>query len=372
MGKIKHIEYCFGCGLCAASCPTDVISMVISEEGFYVPSIEKPEKCVKCLLCEKVCSYLNDGLASSPSDITGYVVSSKDHDVTQTCSSGGVGFEIARLLIQKGYKACGVKYSCSQNRAEHFIADNIDDFEQSKGSKYLQSYTPDAFKCFKSKDKYVVFGTPCQMDSLKRWIMTNKSADNFVLVDFFCHGVPSYHLWNNYLKYIKHLHGFSVINSVKFRDKSNGHGRNSWAMKFTSDHKSVVSSLLKDRDLFYKFFLGNECLNAACYDTCKFKYKNSSADIRIGDLWSKKYLDSGKPLSAVFANNDKARLIIDELRPVCDIKNEDVDVVAGGQMLHRLKMPKNRAMVINNLTKRRSLKFIYYYSAILKKTILKK
>ena len=55
-------------------------------------------------------------------------------------------------------------------------------------------------------------------------------------------------------------------------------------------HKRRESYYNKKRsegDLFYKFFLGNMCLGRACYKDCKFKYLNSAADIRIGDLLGK-------------------------------------------------------------------------------------
>ena len=46
----------------------------------------------------------------------------------------------------------------------------------------------------------MVSGTPCQIDSLRRYINKMKCQENFVLLDFFCHGVPSKFVWDKYIK----------------------------------------------------------------------------------------------------------------------------------------------------------------------------
>jgi coenzyme F420-reducing hydrogenase beta subunit len=365
--KVINNGCCYGCGVCVVSCPKDVMGMTLSDEGFYVPVILNEDKCVNCGLCRKVCAYLNNGLSRPSLNVKGFVAYSKDEKVQRNCSSGGVGFEIAKLLVEKEYKACGVKYSSVNERAEHFVSNDVGGFEESRGSKYLQSYSVETFKRLKGKEKWVVFGTPCQIDSLVRWVKQRKVENNFVFVDFFCHGVPSYHLWNNYLGFNKKKYGSEVIENVKFRDKRNGHGCHSWTMSFLSGGKEVVSSKRKDKDLFYRLFLSNECLNKACYEDCKYKNQNSSADIRIGDLWSRKYQESENALSAVFANTDQGRQIIEQLHDRCVIEEEDLEIVSDGQMTYVLKRSGIRARVIRDLSKGRSLKAIGFYIMVIHK-----
>lgn len=107
------------------------------------------------------------------------------------CSSGGVGFEISKILLEQGYKICGVRYNPTLNRAEHYISVSKEELVQSAGSKYIQSYTVDGFRSIDRKEKYLVVGTPCQIDSFRRYIRKNHIEENFILMDFFCHGVPS-------------------------------------------------------------------------------------------------------------------------------------------------------------------------------------
>lgn len=117
---------------------------------------------------------------------------------------------VTRLVVtcsKDGYKVCAVRYNAQENRAEHYIATNEDELAASMGSKYIQSYTVDGFKAINRKEKNLVIGTPCQIDSFRRYIKRFKVEDNFVLVDFFCHGVPSKLGWNKYLADIEKTTG---------------------------------------------------------------------------------------------------------------------------------------------------------------------
>lgn len=49
-------------------------------------------------------------------------------------SSGGVGFEIARYLLEKDYVAIVCGYNSSERRAKHFLANTIDELKASVGS----------------------------------------------------------------------------------------------------------------------------------------------------------------------------------------------------------------------------------------------
>ena len=54
-----------------------------------------------------------------------------------------------------------------RNVAEHYVASSLEELLQSKGSKYIQSYTVDGFRSINKNDKYLVVGTPCQIDSFR-------------------------------------------------------------------------------------------------------------------------------------------------------------------------------------------------------------
>lgn len=324
--NISHIHNCFGCGVCSIACGQKIIDIRLNEDGFYEPFITQPEKCTQCGLCHDVCSFSHDDLALKTVKTKSYAGWSNDEDVRQNCSSGGVGFELEKTFINQGNKVCGVRYNAKLNRAEHYIAHTIEELIASCGSKYIQSYTVEGLKTISRKEKYLVTGTPCQIDSFRRYIQRFKIEDNFILVDFFCHGVPSKLMWDKYLQNIEKVTGKTI--SATWRNKRTG-WHDSWAMAITGEISSVYSRISKG-DMFYQLFLSDSCLGKACYHNCKFKYKQSSADIRIGDLWGKTYLHDEKGVSAVITFTEKGNNLLHQTN--CSLKEHPFDVVAEGQM----------------------------------------
>ena len=351
--NVSGIKDCFGCGLCATTCPRHIITIALNADGFYEPSITDESRCTNCGLCTEVCSYLHNDLSLKDRCIRSYAAWSNDTQVRRKCSSGGVGFEVGRTLIGEGYKVCGVRYNAETNRAEHYIAATVEELIPSIGSKYIQSYTMDGFKAINRKEKYLVTGTPCQIDSFRRYIQKFRCEDNFVLMDFFCHGVPSMLAWKKYIKEVEKVTG--KITYVSWRNKFTG-WHDSWAMSIDGERagkqvdwhdsynmlirekKGFYNSRLSQGDAFYRLFLGDACLGKACYEKCKFKYDQSSADIRIGDLWGKTYQDNEEGVSAAIAFTKKGDKIL--RRCHCTLVEHPFEVVAEGQMK---KAPKVRS-----------------------------
>ena len=183
--NISNIHDCYGCGVCAVVCSQKIIEISLNSDGFYEPHITDVSKCTNCGLCVDVCAYSHDELSVDNKPLKSYAAWSKEPAVRRKCSSGGVGFEIGRYLINQGYKVCGVRYNVETNRAEHYIATNVEELIPSIGSKYIQSYTVNGFKAINRKEKYLVTGTPCQIDSFRRYIRKFKKEDNFRFIRHF-------------------------------------------------------------------------------------------------------------------------------------------------------------------------------------------
>ena len=343
--NIFQIHNCYGCGVCATVCPIRIIELRLNADGFYEPFITDKSSCTDCGLCMNVCSYANDGLSLKSVCTKSYAAWSNDDKVRRKCSSGGVGFEIGRALINQGYKVCGVRYDVNKNRAEHYIATTVEELIPSIGSKYIQSYTVDGFKSIHRKEKYLVTGTPCQIDSFRRYIQKFHCEDNFVLLDFFCHGVPSMLMWRKYVAWAEAQVG--KLTYVSWRNKFTG-WHDSWAMSIDGENtgekvdwhdsynllmrekKAFLCSRLSQGDMFYRLFLGDSCLGKACYGHCKFKYTDSSADIRIGDLWGNTYKENEDGVSAAIAFTEKGDTVLRQCN--CTFIEHPFEVVAEGQM----------------------------------------
>lgn len=358
--NISNIKDCFGCGVCATVCARHIIDIRLNADGFYEPQITDAVKCTDCGLCTEVCSYSHDGLALTDSNIKSYAAWSNDTQVRRKCSSGGVGFEVGRTLMDKGYKVCGVRYTPDTNRAEHYIATTVKELIPSIGSKYIQSYTVDGFKAINRKEKYLVTGTPCQIDSFRRYIRKFRCEDNFVLMDFFCHGVPSMWLWQKYVNEVEKTTG--KVTYASWRNKFTG-WHDSWAMSMDGEKtgekvdwhdsynmlirgkKGFYNSRLSQGDPFYRLFLSDSCLGKACYDKCKFKYDHSSADIRIGDMWGKTYQNNEDGVSAAIAFTSKGDEVLHQCN--CTLVEHPFEVVAEGQMKKCPSRNKENALVMN-------------------------
>lgn len=242
--NISSIHNCFGCGLCAIACGKKIIKIGLNADGFYEPSITNPDECTDCGLCVDVCSYCHDDLALVNPQITSYAAWSKDAYVRRKCSSGGVGFEVGKTIISEDGKVCGVRYNAEKNIAEHYVASTIEELIPSIGSKYIQSYTVDGFcdiigqlrqaKKQGENPTYLVTGTPCQIDSFRRYAQKFKMEDNFILLDFFCHGVPSKLMWDKYVSHMEKKVG--KLTYVSWRNKFTG-WHDSWAMAIDGEEK---------------------------------------------------------------------------------------------------------------------------------------
>lgn len=344
---------CFGCGMCAAACPKQIITMQLSNEGFFVPFI-KEQECIQCGLCEKVCSYLDSDIMT-PIDalsVVGFAAYTKNESDRYSSSSGGIGNAISKCFLQKGYDIIGVYYDLNDNIAKHSISDNMEILEKFKGSKYLQSYTYDALIKIDKHKKYVFFGTPCQIDSLRRYIKFRKIEENFLLIDFFCHGVPSYYVWNSYLK----EKNVNNIKKVSFRDKR--FGWHNFTLSIEYNDKEVVNRL-HHNDYFYNLFLGDLCSNHCCY-TCKFRADKSSADIRFGDLWGHKYIKDDKGVSGILINTEQGKEAFQSIKEEINYVSEEFDIILEGQIKSDISIPTFRKNIITSLQEGKKISYVYH------------
>lgn len=371
--NITKLNNCYGCGVCVKACPTKIISLKETSDGFYTPIINEQDKCIDCGLCLRICAFNHDTVAQDNTSTDSYAAWSNTPTVREHCSSGGIGFEIGRWAIDNGYKAVGVRYNPLKNRAEHYIASTVEDFMPSVGSKYIPSYTAEAFDEINLKEKYLVTGTPCQIDSFRRLIRQHKKEDNFILLDFFCHGVPSLLLWDKYTSVLKEKIG--NISYASWRNKSIGwhdsyainadsienKSTPGWKVFYdltTNEKRHAYHSRMSEGDLFYSFFFGHYCLNMCCHKSCKYKLESSAADIRIGDLWGNKYKNNEAGVSVALAFTPRGKQVLSDLQNLCTLVSEPLEVSTEGQMKHCAPMPAIRDKVIGQLRSQKSLKEI--------------
>lgn len=326
---IDVISNCFGCGICSVSCGKNAIEMSYSDDGFLKPVLNQ-NKCVKCGVCLAVCPENNKN--EKPISKT-ECYASRTVKTQQSSSSGGLSYALAEKAIADNIPVCGVTYENRSQRAEHITISSVDDLYKIQGSKYLQSFTQTAFNEIIKHKQGLVFGTPCQIAGVSNILQRQGVRDNYILIDIFCHGVPSAHLWHNHLDYIHKKYGIDKNENIAFRDKK--------------EFRIIAGKYKKDAqvDPFYYFYLRGLVNNKACY-SCPFR-RSSSADIRLGDHFSK----DAHSQSVVILNSKKGKNYFLSLGDVVTTAklsyDKDVDMIQDKDQIK--PVPEERKAILGKL-----------------------
>lgn len=322
MKNISTLSECCGCGVCAISCPKKIIEIRQNVDGFYSAFVNDKSACLSCGICIKVCPALHDKPCELDAfDIKTYSAKSINTDTLKFSSSGGMAFEIGKHLLNSGYKVCACSYDSEKNIVKHVICRDETELRKTSGSKYIQSYTFDGFSNFNKAENYIVIGTPCQIDAVRRWARMFNCEDNFILVDLFCHGVPTMLMYKKYCDFVQKNIG--KIRNVLWRNKDYGWHKSSH-MRIDGDRGVFLDNPVNPiKGFFFYAFLRDFILAESCYK-CKYKHTSSAADIRLGDFWGDKYANDEDGMNLVYVFTKKGEDIINAIRGVARISEEKV------------------------------------------------
>ena len=312
------LRACTSCQMCGAVCAKNAISITLDKDGFYRPVVDE-SLCVDCGLCVKVCHKFEEDIRMTTdaelADTQLYAAAAKSDDLVRATTSGGVADLLAKQLIAEGYKVVGVAYDPESNRAIHQVAETAEQTDAFRGSKYIQSYCMEAFRTL-VKDcktqKYAVFGLPCQIYAISRYLERIQMRDNCMLIDLYCHGCPSMHVWTKVSEKVRNTLGCKSFDKAIWRSKHRGWGK--FVLEAHGDNgKHFVSRPMNNE--FFDLFFCNQVLNESCTD-CKLRGTLAYTDIRLGDFWGKEYDKTFRGMSAVSLVTEKAKKLF------CEIQND--------------------------------------------------
>ena len=315
---------CSGCSACAFVCPKECIKIEYNEDGFLRPYTDE-KSCIHCDLCEKVCPMERSNAVSLDDGVL-YAAWGDALDQKKS-SSGGIAAKLACYAVSHGYEVCGAVLDYDTLRVNHKVVSRMDELEALRGSKYLQSNVLNAFcdmfRALKNspEKKFFVFGTPCQIAGLRNVLEQKHLLDRVVLIDIFCHGVPTNHLWEKYKNWIVRkmkLTSIGDIKNITFRDKA--YSWHEYYMHIIGGGTAYVEH--KERDPFLKLFSMGVVNQESCF-TCPFRNK-SSADIRLGDYWGNRFKDNEEGVSMVIVNSSRGQEILDAIRDEITITRQDI------------------------------------------------
>jgi len=353
--RIIEKNRCYGCGACEIICPKGAINMQIDENGFWVPIINN-DSCINCGLCLEVCPTIHDTdkLLLEPREM--FALWSQNTYLRLFSSSGGIISSLIFDIIDRDGLVCGASFTDDFSIVRHILIDNSVDAFLMFGSKYLQSNNSEAFKLLLNTNegkKKLVIGTPCQIYAFRNILKIKNIEGDFYLVDFFCHGVPSYLLWWSFISEIKSKIGNILHLEFRFKDK-NWHNYKLRAI----GTKGIYIKKFEDT-LFGRFYFSNFFLRENCYN-CKYTY-NSAADIRVGDFWGKFFDKDIMGISIGLIYTEKGFHLIANNK---NIKTWSLPVSFLKEVQPRysnpiISKPYNNKIAFDMLKKRKNLKVIY-------------
>jgi coenzyme F420 hydrogenase subunit beta len=306
MNKKYLHEYCVGCGLCAA------VSNTILEKdtkGFFHPSENMPDWLLD--VCPAGGSQI-DRMDSSKiwGKASGVHLGwSKNENVRQNASSGGVITELAAYLLDSG-KVDEIIHVCENT--QNPIYTNIcysrtrDELVSRCGSRYTISHPlAELDKLDKSK-KYAFIGKPCDVTALKNYEKINPEYGKIIpyTISFFCAGLPSEDANRKMLQAL----GCKKEECASLRYRGNGWP--GFATAIDKDGKEYQMDYVSS----WGKILGRDVMKGCkvCLDGI-----GEMADVACGDAW---YMDEqknpdfseAKGRNVIFGRTEEAnRLILD-------------------------------------------------------------
>jgi|GEM_PF-601288 len=331
---------CFGCGACVAVCSTGALSMRIDSWGFLRVNITESH-CNACGMCLKVCPIAVRIPANRMRFPVIYASWSDSPEVRTVASSGGVALSISLELIKSSYVVCAAMFDREFRTVYHSLAAHPRSVLRMTGSKYIQSDFSTALKeIIDTKPKKVLLvGTPCQIHAARNvFRVMNIHDSDFYLMDFHCHGVPSYLLWWSFLDSVYPETGRPVHVNFRFKVTSweDFHCR-------IVGEKGVHSTLHRD-SIFYQFYLANYFLRASCY-RCLLT-STSSADLRLGDFWGRMFKGDKLGVSIAVPFTEKGIHLIESNS---DLVVQSLPVAEWHVSQHRVKKQVLRIPSDNNI-----------------------
>ncbi len=306
---INLAQPCSGCGACLGICPKGAIRLKSNAMGFLEAAVDEG-LCVDCGLCQRACPRLQPPETQSLYALEPLALQSADPAVLRESTSGGIAHELAKAALLRGEKAAGVVYDLQSNTARHKLLTDISQLPELAGSKYLQSSTEALREVLQlaRQERLTVFGTPCQMAGLARAAELAGVREKLLLVELFCHGVPTGKLWQAQLEDMKKKLGTASFDALKFRDKAQGW--HSYRLRATGGGKTYTGS--RENTRFYLAYFEDLLLSPACMD-CAARLSESAADIRLGDYWGKAFQSRTDGVSLVFAATAAGREAVQAL-----------------------------------------------------------
>lgn len=308
MNITQTSDFCTGCGVCAAVCPSAAVKMQPDAHGFLRPVVDDAA-CIDCGLCTGKCPVSVLPQTSAHTDVlTGYA---KDGALLPRSSSGAIFPVLAAEIIRRGGIVFGAAFDGNFN-VVHTAAETLSELPALCCSKYVQSRMTDG--CYSqvkralSAGRWVYFsGVPCQVAALKNYL--GREYETLVTQDTACHSVPSPLVWEGYKAELEKQYS-GKLTAFSFRNKANGWEAYHICAAFENGREFVQPAA---ENPYQRGFIKGLYSRSSCF-VCKFKGIERCSDITLADYWGVKGIqpDAYNPqgTSLILIHSEKGRSLL--------------------------------------------------------------
>lgn len=270
---------CFGCGACAAVCPTQAIALAPGEGGFRRPRVE-PSKCVACGACDRVCP-IGRAPALQRSPLRAWAVRHSDA-LRAESSSGGAFTALAEVVLARGGMVCGAELDLAGRRVRHRCVTDAAGLARLRKSKYVQSETEGALReclaALRAGRPTLLVGTPCQVAGYR--LLTASFGSLALSCDLVCGGVPSPGVFARYMEEEEGRAGAALV-GYDFRDKRDGWNFPNVRLTFANGR---TVRRIPGLDPFFAAYAKKLSIRQTCVG-CPFTCEKRVGDVTIADCW---------------------------------------------------------------------------------------
>ena len=308
MNITQTSDFCTGCGMCLAVCPSSAIQMQPDAHGFLRPAVDAAV-CTDCGLCVRKCPASTPPQTSEHTDVlTGYA---KDRALLPLSSSGAIFPVLAAEIIRRGGVVFGAAFD-EHFDVVHTAAESVAGLSALCSSKYVQGRIPSdcypQIKAALTAGRWVYFGgLPCQAAALKSYL--GRDYETLITQDTACHSVPSPLVWDGYKEELEKQHG-GKLTAFSFRNKANGWEAYHICAAFENGREFVQPAA---ENPYQRGFIKGLYSRSSCF-ACKFKGVARCSDITLADYWGVKGLQpeayNPQGTSLILIHSEKGRSLL--------------------------------------------------------------
>ena len=331
MKMVCKTNKCVGCRACEELCTRNAIT--IEDQVKYMNAVIDETRCIDCKICDKVCQ-VNHPLEKK-SQVAWFQGWSKDDEIREKSSSGGLAAEISRKVVNEGGIVCSCKFENGQ-----FIfkfVECVDELKDFAGSKYVKSNPTGVYKGIRkylNNGRTVLFiGLPCQCAAVKKATVQITKGQLYT-VDLICHGTPSSKILETFMQ----QYGCSLkqVQSIRFRDKEN----------FFQEQNETHIVTSGTMDCYSIAFLNGLIYTENCYE-CVYADSKRITDLTIGDSWGTELSGSERGISLILCNTERGKELVERTGIYMANVNIEKAKAFNPQLREPTVMPTKRAMFFN-------------------------